>query len=136
MYPVVLGAALIGGAIAIGAWSRRRDRRLYPQDFAFAVSAAFGPELALPREVRIRRVFPSIGADLVAAWLRDFTLLDAEIDRLARCGGPQRLGTKGVKAALQKGFPFLVGRGLRQAMFLVWYAAAHDGYDKSPDVIT
>ena len=59
--------------------------------------------------------------------------MDAEIDRLARQGGPQRLGFKVVEETLRRGFPFLVGRGLNQAVFCVWYSAAHDGYDKSPE---
>jgi hypothetical protein len=47
------------------------------------------------------------------------------------------LGTAGlvVVAALRQAFPFLVGKGLRQAVFLAGYSAMHEGYDKSPDPI-
>ena len=132
MNAVVVAAFVFGGVIAALSWSRRRIRRLHSQDCAFAVCAAFGPELGLPREVRIRRAFPSIDAAVLSLWLEDFARLDGEIDRLARHGGPQRLGAKTVEEALRRGFPFLVGPGLRQAAFLVGYSAMHDGYDKSP----
>jgi len=133
MNAAIVVAALVGATVAVSVWRRRRARRLYPQDFAFAVCTAFGPELALPREVRIRRVFPSIEADVLSSWLRDFSRLDYEIGRLAQQGGTQRLGNEVVRDALKRSFPFLVGRGLNQAIFFVWYAAAHDGHDKSPD---
>jgi hypothetical protein len=56
--------------------------------------------------------------------------LDAEIERVARAGGPQRLGDKVVAERLRQAFPFLVGKGLRQAVFLAGYSAMHEGYDK------
>jgi hypothetical protein len=106
---------------------------MHPQDVAFAACTAFGPELGQSREARIRRVFPSIEDDVLSAWLEDFRRLDAEIEQIARGGGPQRLGEKAVRERLQRAFPFLVGRGLRQAAFLAGYSAMHEGDDKSPD---
>ncbi len=89
--------------------------------------------MGLPPEVRIRRVFPSLADDVLAAWLADFDRVHTEIDRLARAGGPQRLGNKVVEDSLRRSFPFLVGRGLRQAVYLASYMAMHEGYDESPD---
>jgi hypothetical protein len=78
-------------------------------------------------------VFPSIADETLAGWLQDFARLDEEIEKLARRGGPRRLGEEAVKAALRRAWPFLVGPGLRQAVFLAGYSAMHEGYDKSPD---
>jgi hypothetical protein len=38
-----------------------------------------------------------------------------------------------VSETLRLEFPFLVGPGLRQAVFLVGYFAMHEGYDRSPE---
>jgi hypothetical protein len=135
---ISLGAA----GVAIGAlvatlilWWRRQDRQLHPQDFAFAACTSFVSELGLPRDVRIRRVFPSIGDEVMSAWLGDFERLDAEIERLARAGGPQQLGEDIMRDRLRRAFPFLVGRGLRQAVFLVGYSTMHEGYNRAPDPV-
>jgi hypothetical protein len=40
-----------------------------------------------------------------------------------------------VAERLRQAFPFLVGKGLRQAVFLAGHSAMHEGYDKSPDPI-
>jgi hypothetical protein len=133
---VAVGAAgLVAAVLALIAWRRQRARSLHPQDAAFAACTAFGPELGQPREVRIRRLFPSIGDDVLSAWLEDFKRLDAEIEQVARAGGPQRLGEEVVGQRLRQAFPFLVNRGLRQAIFLAGYSAMHEGYDKSPDPV-
>ena len=131
----ILGAAALLTASAIGftIWRRRRWRLRYPQDWAFAACTAFGPDLRLPRAVRIRGVFPQISDDLLATWLHEFSRLDLEIERLARAGGPARIGNRVVRASLRQSFPFLVGPGLRQACFLVSYFAWHEGHDESPD---
>ena len=126
---------MVVGGVALLAWRWRRARRQYPQDLAFAACTAFGPDLGLPRDVRIRRIFPSIGNDIISAWLRDFEKGDAIIEQVARAGGPQRLGDRVVKERFRRAFPFLVGKGLRQAIFLAGYSAMHEGYDKSPDPI-
>jgi hypothetical protein len=131
---VTLGAAgFVVVVAALLAWRSRQGRRQYPQDLAFAACTAFGPGLGLPRAIRIRRVLPSIGDDVISGWLQDFDRLDAEIERIAREGGPQRLGDKAVEERLQRAFPFLVSKGLRQAVFLAGYSAMHEGYDQSAD---
>lgn len=132
---LLVAAGFVLGLIALYFWRRRQARLRHPKDFAFAVCTSFGPELRLPRDVRIRRVFPSISDELLSEWLQDFKRVDAEIFRLAREGGPERLGRKVVRNRLQHAFPFLVGRGLRQALFLVGFNAWHEGYDESPDSV-
>lgn len=132
MTPVVVVAGLALGVIALLVWRGERARRLHPQDAAFAACTSFGPDLGLSRAARIRRAFPGISDDLTTEWLQDFKRLDDEIDKLARAGGPQRLGDKVVRDRLRRAFPFLVGPGLRQATSLVGYLAMHDGYDTSP----
>jgi hypothetical protein len=133
---IALGAAgLVIGVVALFAWRSGRARHLHPQDVAFAACTAFGPELGLPRDVRIRRIFPAIRDETISAWLQDFERLDAELEKVARAGGPQRLGDKVVEERLRRAFPFLVGKGLRQATFLARYSAMHEGYDKSPDPV-
>jgi hypothetical protein len=133
---IALGAAgLAISVVALLTWRSRRARQLHPQDVAFAVCTAFGPDLGLPREVRIRRIFPAIGDDTISAWLQDFERVDAELEKVARAGGPQLIGNKVVEDRLRRAFPFLVGKGLRQAVFLAGYSAMHDGYDKSPDPV-
>src|SRR4051812_16531556 len=88
---IALGAAgLVIGVVALLTWRSRRARQLHPQDVAFAVCTAFGADLGLPREVRIRRIFPAIGDDTISAWLQDFERVDVELENVARAGGPQR----------------------------------------------
>jgi hypothetical protein len=135
MTAAVGAAGVVAAVVALLAGRWRRARSLHPQDVAFAACTAFGPELGQPREIRIRQIFPSIGDDVLSAWLEDFRRLDAEIERVARAGGPRRIGEKVVGERLQRAFPFLVGRGLRRAVFLAGYSAMHEGYDKSPDPI-
>ena len=135
MTATVGAAGVVVVVAALLVWRSRRSRRLHPQDMAFAACTVFGSELGLPRAVRIRRAFPSIGDDIISTWLWDFDRVDAEIERVAREGGPQRLGDKVVEERLRRAFPFLVGKGLRQAVFLAGYSAMHEGYDESPDPV-
>ena len=53
--------------------------------------------------------------------------------RLARRGGPQRLGTSQVDALLRVRFSFLRHEGLQKATFLAAYYATHEVYDVSPE---
>ena len=88
---VVVGLAILG-ALGFILWRRYSTRVRHPQDFAFAICTGFGPDLGLPRAVRILRVLPRVPDEEIARWLEDFSRLDTTIEALARAGGPEHLG--------------------------------------------
>ncbi len=129
-----IALAVATGVIGTAALARRLWAKLvHPKDFAFEACTRFGPELGLPKDQRIRKAFPRLQDEVVRAWVNDFERVEDEIERLARAGGPTRLGNKSVERSLRATFPFLVGRGLVHAHFLTWYEAHHEGWDVTPD---
>src|SRR5688572_15460745 len=80
---------------------RRILRMLFPKDYAYAASREFGPELRLPAPERIRRKLPQASLDALDAWLIDFSLVDAEVWRIARLGGATVLGSSEVESRLR-----------------------------------
>lgn len=99
---------------------------------AFAIYEEFGPNRSIPRKDRLHDTFPQLAPEEIELVLEQMRRVSATVSDLAERGGETQLGTTLVTRTLQINHPFLRGRGLSHAVFLVNYYAWHDGYDQSP----
>ena len=130
----VSAAALFvcAGYIAWKRHARRLQRRAHSKDFAFRVAYGWGPEMKLPKLERLKKRLPWISEVELLSWIPELEEAERFLGPLAEEGGPNVLGQNQVEQRIRARFPFLVGEGLRQAIFLVSYGAMHDGYDNQP----
>lgn len=101
-------------------------------DEAFAIYEEFGPNRSIPRKERLHDAFPQLAPEEIEFMQEHMRRVSATVSDLAERGGETQLGSARVTQTLQANHPFLRGRGLSHAVFLVNYFAWHDGYDKSP----
>ena len=99
-------------------------------DSAFAKLEAFGPDLALPKEQRLRKEFPRIPPSNEEEVLKQVRLVSDTVWSLAERGGEAKMKKQDIISELQRAHPFLRHSGLKQALFLVNYYAWHEGYDR------
>ena len=97
-------------------------------DAAYAKLESFGPELALPKADRVRKLFPKLRPAERAEVLKQVALVAATVSSLAQRGGEEKINREDIIAELQRAHPFLQRDGLTQALFLVNYYAWHDGH--------
>src|SRR5215208_6900115 len=94
-------------------------------DSAYGKLESFGPDLALPKDQRLRKQFPKLNARERAEVLKQVALVAATVSSLAERGGEQKLNREDIIAELQRAHPFLRRAGLRHALFLINYYAWH-----------
>ena len=88
--------------------------------------------MKLPKLERLKKRLPWISEVELLSWIPELEEAERFLGPLAEEGGPNVLGQNQVEQRIRARFPFLVGEGLRQAIFLVSYGAMHDGYDNQP----
>jgi hypothetical protein len=97
-------------------------------DSAYGKLESFGPDLALPKDERLKKEFPRLGGGDEEEILRQVDLVSKTVWSLAERGGEAKMKKEEIVAELQAAHPFLRDGGLKQAIFLVNYYAWHEGY--------
>jgi hypothetical protein len=131
LWAAIIFAAFVLIVICTKFYRARGAKRKNPKDFAFAIYSHPSCYRS-PRRERLKKEFPEMRDEEIDNWFLEFEAAKKEIGRIGAAGGSKSLGKEFVVATLQKKFPFLVGYGLKRALFYVWHTAMHDGYDRKP----
>jgi hypothetical protein len=124
----ILGGSLIAVGVATYLIRERVYRRRYPKSAAFEVYMEFGPQMDIPRDKRLTKLFPRQSHDEILVWIEDFKSVDQEIWRLAEEGGNTARSHEEIVSTLKARFPFLEPSALNAASARIDYYVWHEGY--------
>jgi hypothetical protein len=100
----------------------------HPKDKAFSIYMEFGPELRIPREVRLRQCFPRIDGATISGWIEEFKRFDSLIWKVAEAGASSAYSSEEMTNIFREHFPDYGGSSLRLASARADYYAWHEGF--------
>ena len=124
----IIGVSLIVAGIVTYLVRERTYRMRHPKSAAFEIYMEFGPQLRIPRDERLSKLFPDQPREEISAWIEDFKSVDAEIWRLAEEGGDTARSHEEITRILKTQFPFLEASALNVASTRIGYYVWHEGY--------
>jgi hypothetical protein len=97
---------------------------------AFLVYEEWGPNRRINRTERLAGEFKELSSQEIEPIMKLMSEVSHTIGEISELGGEAKLGRANMAKMLQKKHPFLKGKGLAHALFLINYYACHEGYDK------
>lgn len=109
-------------------WRHRNPSADNTKSKAYLVYSEWGPDRAIPRDVRLADQFPATDEALRAEWMADFDRIEREIWLFAESGGPRLHSYDTFRRQMAKLFLFMNDEALGRAWALAGYYTAHEGY--------
>jgi hypothetical protein len=95
---------------------------------AYLVYSEWGPNRAIPRDVRLAECFSDLSEAELSLWKAEFREIDRATGEFAESGGPRLHSYESFKNHMHAAFPFMNEETMLWAWSLCGYYTVHDGF--------
>ena len=99
-------------------------------DKAYSIYEEFGPDRLIDRKERLSSELQISSKEEIDEIIKIMKEITSTVWKIAEKGGEIKLGKEEARRQITMAHPYLKGKGLDTAAFLVNYFAWHEGYDK------